>query len=159
MCAFGLGQSFLGHAANLSGSRHWREGCCLLLAPRQRTDLAVQLGTALGIPREHAWPRFVGLTLIWVSLYLCGICSAYFVYHGFLVPACSKVNCQGWETSEGWVYSKKEVHSSNFIPAWISSWEWELALQNKLLTLKQYKCVLWQQLLLWQSLAKALWGD
>lgn len=33
--------------------------------------------------------------------FICGTCSAYFVYHGFLVPACSKVNCQGWETSQG----------------------------------------------------------
>lgn len=54
MCAFGLRLSFLGCVANLPGSRHLREGCCLLLAPRQNTDLALQLGTALGIPREHA---------------------------------------------------------------------------------------------------------
>lgn len=124
MCGFGLSvlrplKSLLGSLANLPGSaasapdaeEKRKSSSCALLWGRVLTWIfswVLTLPCAPGIPREHVWPRFVGLALIWVSLYLYGTCSAFFEYHGFLVPACFYVNCLGWETSEGWVYRKKK---------------------------------------------------
>lgn len=62
-------QSFLGHLANLSGSRHRSEGCCLLLASRQSTDLAVQLGTDSSLSFGYSW-RTCLTPFCWTCSYL-----------------------------------------------------------------------------------------
>lgn len=145
-------KSLLGSLANLPGSaasapateEKRKSSSCALLWGRTLTWIfswVLTLPCAPGIPREHVWPRFVGLVLIWVSLYLSGTCSAFFEYHGFLVPACFYVNCLGWETSEGWVYRKKKWSQvTSFQHAFHRGNESSLC-RKQLLTTKRWKLI------------------